>query len=178
MDPWLGSAAFIQTFAEYWEDTGPDGLVLGDNGYTEADEGEGNGRWDKGESFTDANNNGNWEILGSSVEGEALGDIFGSSVGISLTDEEKLVLAVGAPLNDGEGSNSGHVRVFKFDEFDQDEDAKLNFDKGVQVVLDHMSYPYILGSKIDYVENLMGSKFTVENPNASSTCGCGASFSI
>ena len=64
------------------------------------------------------------------------------------------------------------------DEFDQDEDAKLDFDKGVQVVLDHMSYPYILGSKIDYVENLMGSKFTVENPNASSTCGCGASFSI
>ena len=67
---------------------------------------------------------------------------------------------------------------FKFDEFDQDEDAKLDFGEGVQVVLDQMSYPYILGSKIDYVENLMGSKFTVENPNASSTCGCGASFSI
>ena len=49
--------------------------------------------------------------------------------------------------------------------FDQDEDAKLDFGQGVQVVLDHMSYPYILGSKIDYVENLMGSKFTVENPN-------------
>ena len=76
------------------------------------------------------------------------------------------------------GGCSGFLYGFKFDEFDQDEDAKLNFDKGVQVVLDHMSYPYILGSKIDYVENLMGSKFTVENPNASSTCGCGASFSI
>ena len=76
------------------------------------------------------------------------------------------------------GGCSGFQYGFKFDEFDQDEDAKLEFDKGVQVVLDHMSYPYIVGSKIDYVENLMGSKFTVENPNASSTCGCGASFSI
>ena len=76
------------------------------------------------------------------------------------------------------GGCSGFQYGFKFDEFDQDEDAKLDFDKGVQVVLDHMPYPYILGSKIDYVENLMGSKFTVENPNASSTCGCGASFSI
>ena len=76
------------------------------------------------------------------------------------------------------GGCSGFQYGFKFDEFDQDEDAKLDFGEGVQVVLDHMSYPYILGSKIDYVENLMGSKFTVENPNASSTCGCGASFSI
>lgn len=76
------------------------------------------------------------------------------------------------------GGCSGFQYGFKFDEFDQDEDAKIDFGQGVQVVLDHMSYPYILGSKIDFVENLMGSKFTVENPNASSTCGCGASFSI
>ena len=76
------------------------------------------------------------------------------------------------------GGCSGFQYGFKFDEFDQEEDAKLEFGKGVSVVLDHMSYPYIFGSKIDYIENLMGSKFTVENPNASSTCGCGASFSI
>ncbi len=76
------------------------------------------------------------------------------------------------------GGCSGFQYGFKFDDFDDEEDAKLEFGKGVCVVLDHMSYPYILGSKIDYIENLMGSKFTVENPNASSTCGCGASFSI
>ena len=76
------------------------------------------------------------------------------------------------------GGCSGFQYGFKFDEFDQEEDAKLEFTGEVTVVLDHMSYPYILGSKIDYIENLMGSKFTVENPNASSTCGCGASFSI
>ena len=59
--PWLGAGAFIQTFAEYWEDTGPDGLELGDNGYIGADAGEGNGRWDVGENFTDANSNGQWD---------------------------------------------------------------------------------------------------------------------
>ena len=76
------------------------------------------------------------------------------------------------------GVCSGFQYGFKFDDFDKDEDAVLDFGDGVSVVLDHMSYPYIMGSKIDYIENLMGSKFTVENPNASSTCGCGASFSI
>ena len=52
------------------------------------------------------------------------------------------------------------------------------FDGGVSIILDQLSYPYLLGSKIDFKEDLMGAKFTVENPNASSTCGCGASFSI
>jgi hypothetical protein len=60
-DSWLGSAAKIQTFAEYWQDTGPDGLLLGDQGYEEADQGELNGRWDAGEKFTDANGNGKWD---------------------------------------------------------------------------------------------------------------------
>ena len=60
-NPWLGAGAKIQTFAEYWQDTGPDGLLLGDEGYEEADPGEKNGRWDVGEQFTDANNNGKWD---------------------------------------------------------------------------------------------------------------------
>ena len=47
------------------------------------------------------------------------------------------------------GGCSGFQYGFKFDEFDQDEDAKLDFGDGVQVVLDHMSYPYIFGSKIN-----------------------------
>ena len=56
--------------------------------------------------------------IGSSIEGEAADDIFGSSTAISITEDDKVVLAVGAPQNDGNGSNSGHVRVYKFDEFD------------------------------------------------------------
>ena len=60
-DPWLGAGAKVQTFAEYWQDTGPDGLILGDEGYETADAGENNGRWDSGENFTDANSNGKWD---------------------------------------------------------------------------------------------------------------------
>ena len=59
--PWRGAGAFVQTFAEYWQDTGPDGMVLGDSGFVASDPGEGNGRWDEGEIFTDANGNGNWD---------------------------------------------------------------------------------------------------------------------
>ena len=76
------------------------------------------------------------------------------------------------------GGCSGFQYGFKFDDFDQEEDSMLDFDHGIKVLLDELSYPYILGSKIDYIEDLMGAKFTVSNPNAKSQCGCGASFSI
>ena len=59
--PWLGQAAFRQTFAEYWQDTGPDGLLPIDSGYVNPDVGENNGRWDKGEQFSDSNQNGRWD---------------------------------------------------------------------------------------------------------------------
>jgi len=67
-EPWLGTAAFIQTFAEFWEDTGPDGLLPTDVEYEAADPGEGNGRWDEGEEFTDSNNNGKWDDYREPVE--------------------------------------------------------------------------------------------------------------
>ena len=76
------------------------------------------------------------------------------------------------------GGCSGFQYGFKFDEYDEDEDTKLDFDQNVTILLDELSYPYILGSKVDYVENLMGAKFVIDNPNAKTTCGCGASFSI
>ena len=50
--------------------------------------------------------------------------------------------------------------------------------EGVRVVVDPLSYQYIMGSEIDYKEDLQGSQFVVRNPNASTTCGCGSSFSI
>ena len=49
---------------------------------------------------------------------------------------------------------------------------------GVRLVVDPLSYQYIVGSEIDYQEDLQGSQFVVRNPNASTTCGCGLSFSI
>jgi len=53
----------------------------------------------------------------------------------------------------------------------------LDFE-GVTVVVDPMSYQYLMGAEVDYKEDLMGAQFVVKNPNATTTCGCGMSFSV
>jgi len=75
------------------------------------------------------------------------------------------------------GGCSGFQYGFTFDELASDDDAVIEKD-GITVLVDAMSYPYLLGAKIDYEEGLQGSKFVVSNPNAKTTCGCGESFSI
>lgn len=75
------------------------------------------------------------------------------------------------------GGCSGFQYGFSFDDELADDDTQIK-KGGIVVVVDPMSYPYLVGSKVDYVEGLQGSKFTVQNPNATSTCGCGESFSI
>ena len=57
------------------------------------------------------------------------------------------------------------------------DDDVIEFDN-FSVLLDSMSYPYLFGSTLDFVEDLSGSKFVIENPNAQTTCGCGESFTI
>ena len=47
-----------------------------------------------------------------------------------------------------------------------------------KVLIDSMSYPYLYGSTLDFVEDLSGAKFVIENPNAKTTCGCGESFTV
>ncbi len=49
-------------------------------------------------------------------------------------------------------------------------------DQGVRIVVDKMSFPLLQGAEIDYIENMMGGGFSVNNPNATSSCGCGSSF--
>ena len=75
------------------------------------------------------------------------------------------------------GGCSGFQYGFTFDELTAEDDAIINRE-GVTVLVDSMSYPYLAGAQVDYEEGLQGSKFSVSNPNASSTCGCGSSFSI
>jgi iron-sulfur cluster insertion protein len=58
-----------------------------------------------------------------------------------------------------------------------DDDAVVERD-GVMLVVDPMSYQYLAGSEVDYREGLQGSQFVINNPNATTTCGCGSSFSI
>jgi iron-sulfur cluster insertion protein len=75
------------------------------------------------------------------------------------------------------GGCSGFQYGFTFDELVADDDAVIT-EGDVSVLVDSMSYAYLVGAKIDYKENLEGSKFVVDNPNADTTCGCGSSFSI
>ncbi|GBO86203.1 MULTISPECIES: iron-sulfur cluster insertion protein ErpA [Marinobacter] len=75
------------------------------------------------------------------------------------------------------GGCSGFQYGFSFDENQDEEDTVIERD-GVFLLVDPMSYQYLVGATIDYQEGLQGSQFVVQNPNASSTCGCGSSFSI
>ncbi len=75
------------------------------------------------------------------------------------------------------GGCSGFQYGFAFDEAVNEDDTIIK-NKGAALLVDPLSYQYLVGAKIDYVEGLEGSKFVVDNPLASATCGCGSSFSI
>jgi iron-sulfur cluster insertion protein len=75
------------------------------------------------------------------------------------------------------GGCSGFSYGFTFDENRQEDDTVVEKD-GVTLLVDAMSIQYLTGSEVDYEQELMGSRFVVSNPNATSTCGCGSSFSI
>ena len=66
---------------------------------------------------------------------------------------------------------------FTFDEVANEDDTVLD-KNGVTLLIDPMSFQYLVGAEIDYSEGLEGSQFVIKNPNASSTCGCGSSFSV
>lgn len=75
------------------------------------------------------------------------------------------------------GGCSGFQYGFTFDDERADDDALIAAD-GVRVLVDALSYGYLVGSVLNYKEGLEGSRFTVDNPSATSTCGCGSSFSV
>ncbi|MCI5108016.1 MAG: iron-sulfur cluster insertion protein ErpA [Pseudomonadales bacterium] len=75
------------------------------------------------------------------------------------------------------GGCSGFQYGFSFDESVNEDDTVIS-NNGADLLVDPLSYQYLVGAKIDYVEGLEGSRFVVDNPMASTTCGCGASFSI
>lgn len=74
------------------------------------------------------------------------------------------------------GGCSGFQYGFTFDEEVADDDTMME-KNGVTLLIDPMSYQYLAGAEIDYTEGLEGSQFVIRNPNATSTCGCGSSFS-
>lgn len=74
------------------------------------------------------------------------------------------------------GGCSGFQYGFTFDE-ESSEDDTIMQKNGVTLLVDPMSFQYLVGAEIDYTEGLEGAQFVIKNPNATSTCGCGSSFS-
>jgi len=74
------------------------------------------------------------------------------------------------------GGCSGFQYGFTFDE-DVNEDDTVMQRNGVSLLIDSMSFQYLVGAQIDYKDDLQGAQFVISNPNATSTCGCGSSFS-
>ncbi|MCK5431158.1 MAG: iron-sulfur cluster insertion protein ErpA [Gammaproteobacteria bacterium] len=75
------------------------------------------------------------------------------------------------------GGCSGFQYGFTFDESITDGDTVVE-KNGVKLLIDPMSFQYLVGGEIDYTEGLEGAQFVIRNPNATTTCGCGSSFSV
>lgn len=71
------------------------------------------------------------------------------------------------------GGCSGFNYVFDFDQNKNEDDFEFG-----KVLVDSLSMQYLQGATVDYTEDIMGSSFNIENPNAQTTCGCGSSFSV
>jgi iron-sulfur cluster insertion protein len=75
------------------------------------------------------------------------------------------------------GGCSGFQYGFSFDEERAEDDIAVEND-GVTLLVDPLSFQYLMGAEVDYTESLQGAQFVIRNPNAATTCGCGSSFSI
>jgi iron-sulfur cluster insertion protein len=75
------------------------------------------------------------------------------------------------------GGCSGFQYGFTFDEVVNEDDTQMN-KNGVTLLIDAMSLQYLVGAEIDYKDDLQGAQFVIKNPNATTTCGCGSSFSV
>jgi len=75
------------------------------------------------------------------------------------------------------GGCSGFQYGFTFDPTVNEDDTTVE-KEGVMLLIDSMSFQYLAGAKIDYLEDLSGARFVIENPNATTTCGCGSSFGV
>ena len=100
-------------------------------------------------------------------------DAAAAKVGQLITEEGNLDLKLRVFVQGG--GCSGFQYGFTFDEETNEDDAVME-KNGVTLLIDAMSYQYLLGAEIDYKDDLHGAQFVIKNPNATTTCGCGSSF--
>jgi iron-sulfur cluster assembly accessory protein len=86
--------------------------------------------------------------------------------------------AIGLRVSVSGGGCSGFQYDFGVERSSNADDIVVKRDDGVAVVIDEMSLQFLKGSAIDFVDDLIGAKFEIRNPNATASCGCGTSFSI
>ena len=111
------------------------------------------------------------------IEGATIGftDTAANKVKLLVEEEKNLKLKLRVSV-DG-GGCSGFQYAFAFDENVKDDDIVVE-KNGATMLVDVTSMQYLNGSEVDYLEGLEGARFVVNNPNATSTCGCGSSFSV
>ena len=102
-------------------------------------------------------------------------DVAANKVKALIAEEENPELKLRVYITGG--GCSGFQYGFTFDEKVNEGDTTIE-NSGVTLVVDPMSLQYLIGGTVDYTEGLEGSRFFVNNPNATTTCGCGASFSV
>ena len=102
-------------------------------------------------------------------------DSAAKKVGELITEEENDNLKLRVYISGG--GCSGFQYGFTFDEEVNEDDTTVE-NGGVTVLIDAMSIQYLTGAEIDYKEDISGAQFVIRNPNASTTCGCGSSFSV
>ena len=96
---------------------------------------------------------------------------------LSLKDKEDTKKSLNLRVYVTGGGCSGFQYGFSFDRVIEEDDTCIE-KEGANLVIDSLSLQYLQGSTVDYIEDLTGSKFIISNPNATTTCGCGESFSI
>lgn len=101
-------------------------------------------------------------------------DAAASKVGELIQEEQNPELMLRVFISGG--GCSGFQYGFTFDEKVEEGDSEV-VNQGVKLVIDPMSVQYLMGAEIDYKEDLQGAQFIIRNPNATTTCGCGSSFS-
>ena len=102
-------------------------------------------------------------------------DSAAEKVGALIAEEDNNNLKLRVYISGG--GCSGFQYGFTFDEEINEDDTQIE-NGGVTVLIDSMSVQYLNGAEIDYKEDLSGAQFVIRNPNASTTCGCGSSFSV
>ncbi|MBV1874549.1 MAG: iron-sulfur cluster insertion protein ErpA [Gammaproteobacteria bacterium] len=111
----------------------------------------------------------------SSAEAVFFSDSAANKVKALLLEEDNDQLKLRVYITGG--GCAGFSYGFKFDEELKEGDTVVE-NEGVQLLVDSLSIQYLMGATVDYTEGLQGSRFVIDNPGASSTCGCGSSFSI